>query len=175
METRTLLATLTMLATLAVGAPAAIAAPQPAASASPMSEQALFQRLRALPFFAGMTDEQLRAQPLPPGFKSWQEFLAAHEQLNAPTPKATPRPQPAADAPNLARDRQLIDRAEAGDAAAQAQLGIWSLYGRGTLIPLDVKVGDRILFGKYAGTEVEIKGVKHLIIRESELLGILEG
>ncbi len=36
-----------------------------------------------------------------------------------------------------------------------------------------VTKGDRVLYGKYAGTEVEVKGVKHLILRESELLGIL--
>lgn len=36
-----------------------------------------------------------------------------------------------------------------------------------------VSKGDRVLYGKYAGTEVEVKGVKHLILRESELLGIL--
>lgn len=33
--------------------------------------------------------------------------------------------------------------------------------------------GDRVLYGKYAGTEVEVKGVKHLILRESELLGVI--
>lgn len=40
---------------------------------------------------------------------------------------------------------------------------------------LSVKNGDTVVYGKYAGTEVEIKGVKHLIVRESELLGIIEG
>jgi len=36
-----------------------------------------------------------------------------------------------------------------------------------------VTKGDRVLYGKYAGTEVEVKGVKHLILRESELLGVI--
>jgi len=40
---------------------------------------------------------------------------------------------------------------------------------------MSVGVGDTVVYGKYAGTEVEIKGVKHLIIRESELLGVIEG
>lgn len=40
---------------------------------------------------------------------------------------------------------------------------------------MSVKKGDTVVYGKYAGTEVEIKGVKHLILRESELLGVLEG
>lgn len=38
-----------------------------------------------------------------------------------------------------------------------------------------VKKGDTVVFGKYSGTEVEIKSVPHLIIRESELLGVIEG
>lgn len=38
-----------------------------------------------------------------------------------------------------------------------------------------VKKGDTVVFGKYAGTEVEVKGDEHLILRESELLGILDG
>ena len=40
---------------------------------------------------------------------------------------------------------------------------------------MSVKNGDTVVYGKYAGTEVEIKGEKHLILRESELLGVLEG
>ncbi|KAB2899906.1 MAG: co-chaperone GroES [Kofleriaceae bacterium] len=44
----------------------------------------------------------------------------------------------------------------------------------GTLVALDVKAGDRILFGKYAGTEIKIDGVDHIILREDEVLGVLE-
>ncbi|MFO0833961.1 MAG: co-chaperone GroES [Phycisphaerales bacterium] len=40
---------------------------------------------------------------------------------------------------------------------------------------MSVSKGDTVVYGKYAGTEVEIKGVKHLILRESELLGVIEG
>jgi len=40
---------------------------------------------------------------------------------------------------------------------------------------MNVRNGDTVVYGKYAGTEVEIKGVKHLILRESELLGVIEG
>lgn len=43
----------------------------------------------------------------------------------------------------------------------------------GTLAKPSVKSGDTVVFGKYAGSEIEIKGVKHLIMRESELLGVL--
>ena len=44
----------------------------------------------------------------------------------------------------------------------------------GKLIPLDVKVGDRVLFGKWSGTEVKIEGEELLIMKESDILGILE-
>jgi chaperonin GroES len=40
--------------------------------------------------------------------------------------------------------------------------------------PLDVKKGDRILFGKYAGTEVQIEGEEHLIMREDDILGVIQ-
>ncbi|MBC7834050.1 MAG: co-chaperone GroES [Phycisphaerales bacterium] len=40
---------------------------------------------------------------------------------------------------------------------------------------MSVRQGHTVVYGKYAGTEVEIKGIKHLILRESELLGVLEG
>ena len=44
----------------------------------------------------------------------------------------------------------------------------------GKLIPLDVKVGDRVLFGKWSGTEVKIDGEEILIMKESDILGIME-
>ena len=44
----------------------------------------------------------------------------------------------------------------------------------GKLIPIDLKVGDRVLFGKWSGTEVKIEGETLLIMRESDLLGVLE-
>ncbi|MFM1847852.1 MAG: hypothetical protein RL417_1326 [Pseudomonadota bacterium] len=44
----------------------------------------------------------------------------------------------------------------------------------GTLQPLDLKKGDRILFGKYSGTEIKIDGNEYLIMREDDVLGVLE-
>jgi chaperonin GroES len=44
----------------------------------------------------------------------------------------------------------------------------------GKVIPLDVKAGDRILFGKYSGTEIKIDNQEYLILREDEVLGVLE-
>jgi len=45
----------------------------------------------------------------------------------------------------------------------------------GKLLPLDVKVGDKILFGKYAGTEIKLDGKEFLMMREDDVLGVIEG
>jgi chaperonin GroES len=45
----------------------------------------------------------------------------------------------------------------------------------GKLVPLDVKAGDYVLFGKWSGTEVKIDGVEYLIMKESDIMGVLEG
>lgn len=44
----------------------------------------------------------------------------------------------------------------------------------GKLLPMDVKVGDKVLFGKYAGTEIKIDGQDYLIMREDDILGVIE-
>lgn len=44
----------------------------------------------------------------------------------------------------------------------------------GTQVKLEVKVGNRVLFGKYSGTEIKVDGVEHVILREDEVLGVLE-
>jgi chaperonin GroES len=44
----------------------------------------------------------------------------------------------------------------------------------GKLVPLDVQVGDRILFGKYSGSDIKLNGEEYLILREDEVLGVLE-
>jgi len=53
-------------------------------------------------------------------------------------------------------------------------VGNGKLDENGKRIPLDVKVGDRVLFGKYSGTEVKIDGEESLIMREDDILGIIE-
>jgi len=53
-------------------------------------------------------------------------------------------------------------------------VGKGKILESGTVLPLDVKKGDRILFGKYSGTEIKIEGEEHLILREDDILGIIE-
>ncbi len=46
---------------------------------------------------------------------------------------------------------------------------------RGEIVALDVKVGDRVLFGKWSGTEIKIDGEELLIMKESDIMGVIEG
>ena len=53
-------------------------------------------------------------------------------------------------------------------------VGAGAVNKEGKRTPLEVKVGDRILFGKYAGTEIKIDDKEHIILREDEVLGIIQ-
>ena len=53
-------------------------------------------------------------------------------------------------------------------------VGKGKLGENGKIIPLDVKVNDRILFGKYSGSEINIDGEEHMIMREEDILGVIE-
>jgi chaperonin GroES len=54
-------------------------------------------------------------------------------------------------------------------------VGAGTINDKGEVRPLDVKAGDRILFGKWSGTEVKLDGEELLIMKESDVMGILEG
>jgi len=87
-------------------------------------------------------------------------------------------------------DRVVVERIEADEKSAggiiipdtakekpqQGEIIAVGPGGRdeaGKLIPIDVKVGDRVLFGKWSGTEVKLDGVEYLIMKESDLMGVL--
>jgi chaperonin GroES len=53
-------------------------------------------------------------------------------------------------------------------------VGKGKVLENGEVRKLDVKAGDRVLFGKYSGTEVKIEGEEHLILREEDVLGVIE-
>lgn len=53
-------------------------------------------------------------------------------------------------------------------------VGNGKILESGQRVPLDIKAGDRVLFGKYAGSEVKIEGEEYLILREDDILGVLE-
>jgi chaperonin GroES len=68
------------------------------------------------------------------------------------------------------------------DSAAEKPIqGKVTAVGKGKILengevrPLDVKVGDKVLFGKYSGTEVKVEGEELLVLREEDLMGVVEG
>jgi len=67
--------------------------------------------------------------------------------------------------PDTAKEKPLEGRVVA--------IGSGRLDESGKRIPLEVKVGDRVLVGKYAGTEIKIDEVEHVIVREDEVLGVI--
>ena len=65
--------------------------------------------------------------------------------------------------------------AEKPDQGEVLSVGRGKLTDEGNLVPLDVKVGDRVLFRKYSGQTVTLKGDELLVMREEDILGIVEG
>ena len=89
-------------------------------------------------------------------------------------------------------DRVLVRRVEADEKTAGGiiipdtakekpqegeviSVGTGARADDGKVTPLDVKAGDTVLFGKYAGSEIKIDGKEYLILREDDVLGVLEG
>ncbi len=90
------------------------------------------------------------------------------------------------------RDRLLVKRVEAEEqrigsiiipdtarekpqTAKVIAVGRGRVNDKGDVFPLDVKAGEYVLIGKYAGTEIKIDGEEYLIVREDEVLGVAEG
>ena len=69
--------------------------------------------------------------------------------------------------PDTAKEKPMEGEVVAIGAGARDEAG--------KLVPLDVKAGDRILFGKWSGTEVKLDGEELLIMKESDIMGIIEG
>ena len=89
-------------------------------------------------------------------------------------------------------DRIIVERVDEGEqqvggiiipdtAKEKPQRGTVIAVGKGkvkddgTLTPLDVKAGDTVLFGKYSGQEIKLDGDEYLIMREDDILGVVEG
>ena len=65
--------------------------------------------------------------------------------------------------------------AEKPDQGEVMAVGKGKLSDQGKLVPVDVKVGDRVLFGKYSGQTVTVKGDELLVMREEDIMGVVEG
>jgi len=57
--------------------------------------------------------------------------------------------------------------------ASVVAVGSGKILSDGKVRPMEIKVGDRVLFSKYSGTEIKLDGVEHLILREDDILGII--
>ena len=68
--------------------------------------------------------------------------------------------------PDTAKEKQIEGKVIA--------VGNGKVLEDGKVRPLDIKAGDRVLFSKYAGTEIKLDGVEHLIMREEDILGVIE-
>ncbi len=68
--------------------------------------------------------------------------------------------------PDTAKEKPVEGRIVATGSGARSE--------DGTVHPLDVKTGDRVLFGKWSGTEVKVDDVEYLILRESDIMGIVQ-
>ena len=68
--------------------------------------------------------------------------------------------------PDTAQEKPVEGRIVATGTGARSE--------DGTVHPLDVKTGDRVLFGKWSGTEVKVDGVEYLILKESDIMGIVQ-
>lgn len=79
---------------------------------------------------------------------------------------STPRKRPPAASSSPTRQGE----AATGEVVA---VGPGGCDETGKLIPIDVQTGDRVLFGKWSGTEVKIDGVEYLIMKESDIMGVL--
>ena len=75
-------------------------------------------------------------------------------------------------------DRVVVRRIEAQEKPQEGEIIAVGPGGRdeaGKLIPIDVKTGDRVLFGKWSGTAVKVDGEDVVIMKESDILGVIEG
>ena len=75
--------------------------------------------------------------------------------------------------PTVTKDGVTVAKEKPVEATVIA-VGNGKVLEDGTVRKLDVKEGDRILFGKYSGTEVKLDGEEHLILREDDVLGVIE-
>ena len=76
-------------------------------------------------------------------------------------------------APRITKDGVTVAKEKPAEGEVIA-VGAGKVNSKGKLRAPDVKKGDRVLFGKYAGTEVKLDGVEHLILREDDILGVID-
>jgi len=94
------------------------------------------------------------------------KFRPLHDRLLVKRVEAEEKSKGGIIIPDSAREKPIE-----GEVIA---VGNGKLLEDGSVRALDIKVGEKVLFGKYSGTEIKIEGDEHIILREDEILGILE-
>jgi chaperonin GroES len=103
----------------------------------------------------------------PKGGPAMKGFRPLHDRVLIRRVEAEEKTPGGIIIPDTAKEKPVEGEVLAVGAGARDETG--------RIVPLDVKVGDRVLFGKWAGTEVLIDGEDRLILKESDILGVIEG
>jgi chaperonin GroES len=115
-----------------------------------------------------LSDRASRPAPtLAPGKTRTMEFRPLHDRVLVRRVTAEEKTAGGIIIPDTAKEKP-----QEGEVVS---VGPGTLNDKGELRPLDVKAGDRILFGKWSGTEVKLGNEELLIMKESDILGVLEG
>jgi chaperonin GroES len=95
-----------------------------------------------------------------------QKFRPLHDRILVKREEAEQKSKGGIIIPDTAKEKPIEGKVIA--------VGNGKVLEDGKVHKLEVKVGDRILFGKYSGTEIKIEGTEHVILREDEVLGVIE-
>jgi len=113
----------------------------------------------------GRVREQARIKPL--GRSNIMKFRPLHDRIVVRRITAQEKSAGGIIIPDTVQEKPME-----GEVIA---IGPGARNEQGTIVPLDVKAGDRVLFGKWSGTEVKLDGEELLIMKESDLMGVIEG
>jgi chaperonin GroES len=96
----------------------------------------------------------------------FMEFRPLHDRVLIEPLEAEEKTAGGIIIPDTAKEKPMEGKVVAAGSGARAE--------DGSVTPMDVKVGDRVLYGKWSGTEVKIDGDDYVIMRESDIMGIIE-
>src|ERR1041385_4191137 len=128
------------------------------------------RRRRCQEFFIGQQDRPRRVGPRSPNLPTADQersmkFRPLHDRVVVKRVEAESKTASGIIIPDNAKEKP-----SEGEVVA---VGPGGRDEAGKLIPIDVKTGDRVLFGKWSGTEVKLDGVEYLIMKESDIMGVL--
>jgi chaperonin GroES len=117
---------------------------------------------------SGSADRQILHKVInPDGKRAMHGFRPLHDRVLVRRIEAEEKTRGGIIIPETAKEKPIEGEILAIGPGARDEMG--------RIVPLDVKVGDRVLFGKWAGTDVLIDGEERLILKESDILGLIEG